>query len=72
VIDAAERPKNLHPGLRKRTAPEVCISSRAEIVLTRGKQGTQPLQAIDPQGSIGWSSLTLRRALQLQHSAHLS
>jgi hypothetical protein len=58
--------------LRKRTAPEVRISSRAEIVLMRGEQGTEPPQAIDPQGSTGRSGLTLRRALQLQYGGHLS
>jgi hypothetical protein len=72
VIDAAKRSKNLHPGLRKRTASEVRIRSRAKLVLTRGEQGTKPPQAIDPQGSIGRSGLTLRRALQLQYGAHLS
>jgi hypothetical protein len=72
VIDAAERSKNFHPGLRKRTAPEVRIRSRAEIVLARGEQGTKPPQAIDPQGSIGRSGLTLRRALSFQYSAHVS
>jgi hypothetical protein len=72
VIDAAQRSENLHPGLRKRTAPEVGIRSRAEIVLTRGEQRTEPPQAIDPHGSIGRSGLTLRRALSFQYSAHVS
>jgi hypothetical protein len=72
VINAAQRSENFHPGLRKRTAPEVRIRSGAEIVLVRGKHGTEPPQAIDPQSAIGRSGLTLRRPLSFQYGAHLS